>query len=131
MKKKNYYYGFNPPFIGGPQNVMSKQVDERLIKNDILQLLLTSRGERVMRPDFGTDIRSMVFEALDSTALDILRDNITDAITTYEPRVDIVSLNLYRDNQRNGLQISLVVKLKLDPTQVLTIDRLVKLQGEQ
>jgi hypothetical protein len=51
------WFGFNPPFIGGQQKVMSRQEDLRLIKNDLLQLLLTVPGERVHRPTFGSPIR--------------------------------------------------------------------------
>ena len=86
----NKWYGWNPPFLGGAQNVMSKQMDERLIKNDIMQLLLTSPGERVHRPDFGTQIRSFPFESMDdSSQLDALRDDIRQKLVLYEERVRI------------------------------------------
>ena len=62
------FYGFNPPFLGGNQNVLSRQEDVRLIQTDILQLLLTSPGQRVMRPNFGTSINYQLFDPLDEEA---------------------------------------------------------------
>ncbi len=121
-KSKVVFYGYNPPFVGGPQNILSRQEDDRLIKNDLLQLLLTVPGERVMRPDFGVPLRTFVFEQLvdgDITALD---EAITTAITTFEPRVNIVDLQLVRDDVRHGLNITLVVSLVRDQQHVLTIE---------
>ena len=54
------YFGQNPPFVGGAEKVLSRQEDIRLIKNDILQLIMTSPGERVHRPNFGTAVRETI-----------------------------------------------------------------------
>jgi len=83
------YYGFNPPFFGGHQNVMSRQAGDRLIKNDVLQLLLTVPGERVMRPDWGTLIKATLFENVDDEVVNRLQANIVEKLGTYEPRVDL------------------------------------------
>ena len=92
---KYQYYGYNLPFLGGSQNILSMQVDERLIKNDLIQLLLTSPGERVMRPDFGTMLRGFLFENIDDPgALSTLRENIITQITKYEQRVTINDITI-------------------------------------
>ena len=121
------YYGFNPPFIGGAENILSRQEDERLIKNDILQLLLTVPGERVMRPDFGVNLRNFVFESMSSPQLSILRSEIQNQIASQEPRVNIESVVLKRDDDNNRLQINIVVNLKKDPKRQLSIEQFISL----
>ncbi len=91
---KGLWYGYNAPFIGGNEGVMSRQVDEKLIKNDLLQLLLTSPGDRVMRPTFGTGIRRFVFEPVTSDTIDALRTSILDAIALYETRVTATDVEI-------------------------------------
>lgn len=125
MKSKAIFYGFNPPFLGGQQNIMSRQEDDRLIKNDILQLLLTIPGERVMRPKYGVNLRNFVFENLVSSDLSILKSNIAEQLTIYEPRVNIVTIDLVPDPDRNGLQIKIVVTLKKDPKKQLSIEQFI------
>lgn len=129
-KSKAIFYGYNPPFIGGPQNIMSRQEDERLIKNDILQLLLTIPGERVMRPTYGVNIRNFVFENLVSSDLSILKSNIAEQLSTHEPRVNLSTIDLIPDPDRNGLQIKIVVTLKKDPKKQLSIEQFIEgIQG--
>lgn len=64
-----------------------KAVNHEVIKSDLIQLLLTEPGERVMLPTFGTGLRSIVFEQKDSTSSSELRSLIIDAIDIWEPRI--------------------------------------------
>jgi phage baseplate assembly protein W len=101
------YYGANAPFVGGKQGFMSRQVDEQLIKNDLLQLLLTSPGERVMRLDFGTGIRSFLFKNLDDYAVDSLKADIAQAISQYERRVNVTEIVINPDPDNNIISIKI------------------------
>jgi len=95
------WYGFNAPFLGGPEKVLSRQTDERLIRNDLLQLLLTSPGERVMRPDFGSPIRKFVFENMTAADLTKLENDILETIRNNEPRV--VPTSIKTEAQDNNI----------------------------
>lgn len=121
------YYGFNPPFYGGPQNIMSRQEDERLIKNDILQLILTVPGERVMRPDFGVNLLNFIFEPLTTADLFELQAEIEHAIRTFEPRVNVELVQLIPADDDNGLTINIVVTMRKDPKRRLTIEQFIDL----
>lgn len=101
------YYGWNPPFFGGHQNVMSKQSGDRLIKNDILQLLLTMPGERVMRPNWGTGIKSALFENADDSTVSDLVDSIKSQLVLYEPRVSLdAQIDIDEDNATMTVHLS-------------------------
>lgn len=124
------YFGYNPPFIGGPQNIMSRQEDERLIKNDILQLLLTVPGERVMRPDYGVNLRNFVFEQMVSRDLSQLKQEIRRGITEYEPRVNVEEVYIKKDDDNNRIELRVIVNLKKDPKKQLTIEQFINLTTE-
>lgn len=128
MANKVLFYGYNPPFWGGPQNILSRQEDDRLIKNDILQLLLTVPGERVMRPDFGVSLRSFVFEQATDADLASLEREITEKLTTYEPRVIVNAVQLTRLDDQNAIRISILARMVNDPTKVISIEKV--LNGE-
>jgi phage baseplate assembly protein W len=82
------FFGYNLPFLSG-RTLLPFQADHRLITNDILQLLLTVPGERVMRPTFGSPIKMMLFEGATRNSLDSIRNQIFRAITTNEKRVTV------------------------------------------
>lgn len=115
------YFGFNAPFFGGKQNVLSRQEDDQLIKNDILQLLNTVPGEREMRPLFGVNLRNYIFDPLDDFGIVSLEQEIRSKIEQYEPRVIIQLLTLTPDPANNKLTINLKCGLKLNPRKVLEI----------
>lgn len=119
------YYGMNPPFIGGTQNILSRQEDDRLIKNDLLQLLLTVPGDRVMRPNFGVNLRNAVFEQMTDSDLSILENEIRRSIETQDPRVIVNNVSLTRDDDSNNLQIIVIFSTKKDPRRQLTIQRFI------
>lgn len=121
------YYGFNPPFLGGSQNIMSRQEDDRLIKNDILQLLLTVPGERVMRPEYGVNLRNFVFEQMVDRDLSQLKQEIIRGITQFEPRVNVENVAVKRQDDLNRLEVRVIVNLKKDPRKQLTIEQFINL----
>jgi phage baseplate assembly protein W len=114
-------FGFNFPFLR-PTFVLPPQTDERIIKNDIKQLLLTSPGERVMRPDFGTPIRETVFEPMDESTLVTLQEQIRDAINTFEPRVIFREANIIAKPGNNLIEIHVIVAMSRDPNRILAVD---------
>lgn len=121
------YFGMNPPFFGGAQNVLSRQEDERLIKNDILQLLLTVPGERVMRPDFGVNLRNFVFEQLTQADIFSLQTEIESQVSTQEPRVNVERVEIVRDDDNNGLIVRVVVNLHKDPKRRFTVEQFIQM----
>lgn len=120
------YFGMNPPFIGGTQNILSRQEDQQLIKNDLLQLLLTVPGERLNRPTFGTPLRAFVFEHNTSANLSSLRSSINESIKTFEPRVIVEQLQITQQSDSHTIRLFLIVRLVKDPKIKLTIDRFIE-----
>lgn len=122
-RTKAIFYGFNPPFIGGQQNYLSRQEDDRLIKNDILQLLLTNPGERVMRPSYGIGLRNLVFESFGTNDLSNLSSKIGQSIAANDPRVNVLSVDIVENKDENLLNIKIVFNIVKDPKRVLVIEQ--------
>jgi phage baseplate assembly protein W len=113
--------GYNPPFLP-PGDVLPLQQDARLIKNDLLQLLLTNPGERVMKPDIGSPIPSMQFENLVSGDIATAKADIASSIATFEPRVTIVDIWIKQDPDQNLMTITLFGTVNLNPSEQFKIE---------
>lgn len=128
-QSKAMFYGYNPPFFSGQQNILSRQEDDRLIKNDLLQLLLTVPGERVMRPEFGVPLRSFVFEQTVDSDLTSLESTIQYSIQEQDSRVIVDEVTIERDDDRNGINIKVVVRMKKNPAKELSVETFLAARG--
>jgi len=88
------FLGAPYPIISTSRGLLATQSNINQIKSDLLCLLLTNPGERVMLPTFGTPLRQLVFEQNDSILVQTATDMISTAIKTWEPRVTIEQINI-------------------------------------
>ena len=69
--------------------------DASAIKQAIINLLLTNKGERLFNPNYGSDIRSYLFEPLDYGTATQIVGNIKHVIGKWEPNASLVAFILY------------------------------------
>ncbi|MBR0204325.1 MAG: GPW/gp25 family protein [Synergistaceae bacterium] len=81
------YRGLAYPVKAGSKSLFESAVDERLIYGNIIQILTTRRGERVMLPEFGSRIYEFIHEPLDRVTCALIRRELIDAIARWEPRI--------------------------------------------
>ena len=100
----------------------SKTLREQVSSN-IKNLLLTSKGERVGQPEFGTDVTSILFEPITPDIGDRLESSITDGISQWLPYVTIQNIFVSTpDDQPNSIFISIEFSVDIeDPDVVETI----------
>lgn len=97
MVKSRPYFGKGLKFPINGQFESQEGVDK--IIEDIELLLLTSPGERVMRPDFGSVLATRLWENLDIVASQGVQDVIF-AIKKFEPRVNLIEVIPFIDRDR-------------------------------
>ena len=62
---------------------------ERDIEQAIRIILLTPKGQRVMRPEFGCQIHDLVFAPNDATTAGLATYYVEEALGMWEPRIDV------------------------------------------
>jgi phage baseplate assembly protein W len=58
---------------------------EEKIRTAVVTILSTALGERVMRPDFGSDLHNQVFASLNAATLGALASSVRKALVAWEP----------------------------------------------
>jgi hypothetical protein len=66
--------------------------NEDSVKESITNLILTDKGERLMRPLLGGGIRELLFENLIPSTIKIIEDRVRSTIELYEPRAELIDL---------------------------------------
>ena len=93
MANNIYYKGFSSAqwLSAGQKSFATANIVT--VKNDLYNHIFTEKGERVMMPNFGTRIPSLVFEQNDEATLEIVREDLTE-VFNYDPRVRLLNLEV-------------------------------------
>lgn len=89
---------------------------EEDIRQSIVIILGTSRGERVMRPTFGAGLRDLLFEPFSSTVMALARQQTLEALTIWEPRIDTIEVRVTADQPRGRLLIDIRYRVRATNT---------------
>ncbi len=90
---------------------------ERDIEEAIRIILLTPKGQRVMRPEFGCQIHDLMFAPNDATTAGLAAYYVEEALGMWEPRIHIKEVNARPDPENQGrllIDISYEIKATHD-----------------
>jgi phage baseplate assembly protein W len=93
--------------------------DVQAVKQSVINILMTSRGEKVFDSNFGGSLRDYLFENYDSITAAAIKSRITSSLLNYEPRIEIVSIDINDLTERNALRILLEFNI-MSPEQTTT-----------
>lgn len=81
---------------------------EESIKESIMIILGTARGERVMRPDFGCGLSELVFSRNDTSTASRAIFVVEEALRKWEPRIELIKVDANADaGEKSKLVISI------------------------
>ena len=90
--------------------------------HNIKNLLLTAKGERVMQPDFGSDLRALLFEQADEDIEERIEETILESISTWLPYISVEKIDIIEDETTpNLMKVNLNFYLNYEPSRFNTI----------
>jgi len=84
-----------------------------MVSQNLKNLLLTEKGEKVMDPEFGVGLRSLMFEQNTEAVRSVASTRIQKQISKYMPFLKIMNINYSDDRDRNSFHVS--VKVDITP----------------
>jgi len=84
-----------------------KAINVDAVMTSIDNILHTSPGERVMLPQFGCSLRSMLFENMQSALLTHLSRQIKSSIELWDDRVEVVEVSMIQEPDINTVSVKL------------------------
>ncbi|MFM9984373.1 MAG: GPW/gp25 family protein [Flavobacteriales bacterium] len=92
-----------PPSFSNSGKTAFKVRDLEDIIESIGIILNTQPGERLMRPEFGCNLRKFVFDLLDSNFITELNHEIYYALLNFEPRIDFIEARVAQTSPLEGI----------------------------
>jgi phage baseplate assembly protein W len=98
--------GFSFPFSG--RAVFNPTYTTReVIKTNLINWLLTNKGERVFRPNFGANLRALLWEGINNGTTSALEERIQDNISSNFPTVEVKKVQFDNQQDRNTINFTL------------------------
>lgn len=117
---------FYHPELDKPQDYSGLMIDARgrimmvegsdAIRQSILLLLSTIPGERVMRPEYGSQLHLLLFAPNDATTAGLAIHYVRRALERWEPRIDILRLDANQNPERPEL-LEILLEYRVKATQ--------------
>ena len=77
------------------------------IKANLVNYLLTNKGERVFKPNFGADLRNLLFENILDSTTDDLKSQIQNDISVFFPSVVVKEIKFNNQQDENTINFNL------------------------
>ena len=95
--------------------------NENAIARAVRNIVLTTPGEKLFDPDFGSSVSEILFENVDDITAVAIRDEIKSSLQNYEPRVEIIDVIVdpnFDENQFDVVITYRIVGVDIPPTQL-------------
>jgi phage baseplate assembly protein W len=103
--------GVNLPF--SVDEVFSSNYKSKdAIKNNLINYMLTGKKERFMNPTFGSGLRNLLFEQINSQRLDSLAETIAQEISVMFPKIAVQYIKISPDTDRNSIELVMSYQIK-------------------
>lgn len=99
---------FSPHPVTGD---LVRKFDDNAIKQSVKNLIMTKNHERPFHSEIGSPIPALLFEPLTPVTALMVRRSIIDLISNFEPRVDLLSVDVIPSEDNNSLYVSITFKI--------------------
>lgn len=120
--QQNIAIGLSLPFGTCDTDSLFKQTysTKDQIKSNLINLLLTQKGERVLNPLFGSDLKRILFDPINSSTEENIRTTIIDSVSIYVPEIQIYDIIFDNaiDNNTINLTINYIIRISGEADQI-------------
>jgi Bacteriophage baseplate protein W len=115
--------GFAFPLQTNTLGGIKESILAQKVKESILIILGTQHGERVMRPTFGCNLRSLAFAPNDAATASLARYYVEEGLTTWEPRIVLNEVTVENDNDNWRLLVHINYRISRHTNRVISSTR--------
>jgi len=117
--QKNIAIGVSLPF-NGPGVFNSTFTTKDQIKSNLVNLLLTDVGERVMNPSFGCNLKRFLFEGITNENSNLIANSVANSIAIFIPEITVTDISVVPNTDYNTIDVNVdyILNISQSPDQV-------------
>jgi len=114
-RQKEVYSDIDFAFLSHPiTGKLSRNINREAVKQSVKSLILTNFYERPFKPDIGCGIRGLLFENFHPAIVEAMKVAIDQVLDNYEPRADVISIDIVADPDSHYITVSIVFTILND-----------------
>ena len=102
---KDFAYSF---FANPMSGDIGKKTGVSAVKSAIVSILKTNHNERMFQPEFGSNIRALLFEQMNPITEQRMKTEVENAIRNHEPRAEILGITVTGQEEQNRYLVSIL-----------------------
>ena len=102
---KDFAYSF---FANPMSGDVGKKTGANAVKSAIVSILKTNHNERMFQPEFGSNIRALLFEQMNPITEQRMKTEVENAIRNHEPRAEILGITVTGQEEQNRYLVSIL-----------------------
>ena len=85
--------------------------NEQAIARSVRNIVFTVPGDKFFNEDFGSRVSESLFENIDNISANLIKQEIKQSITAYEPRVRLLSVEVNPEFDNNEFNVKITYKI--------------------
>ena len=102
---KDFAYSF---FANPMSGDVGKKTGASAVKSAIVSILKTNHNERMFQPEFGSNIRALLFEQMNPITEQRMKTEVENAVRNHEPRAEILGITVTGQEEQNRYLVSIL-----------------------
>ena len=87
---------------------IGKSTGATAFKRAIVGILKTNFNERMFQPEFGSNIRALLFEPMNPITEERMKTEIEEAVKRHEPRAQVIGINVEAQEEQNRYLVNIL-----------------------
>ena len=105
---KDFAYSF---FANPMSGDIGKKTGVSAVKSAIVSILKTNHNERMFQPEFGSNIRALLFEQMNPITEQRIKTEVENAVKNHEPRAEVLGITVDRQEEQNRYLVSILFNI--------------------
>jgi phage baseplate assembly protein W len=110
--QKNIAIGLSIPFNKFSAFKSTYSTKEQ-VKYNLINLLLTNKGERVENPEFGCDIKKSIFDFINTDNINKINNNIRVGVQTFIPEINLENVIITPEPDQNYVNVKVEYSMRI------------------
>ena len=95
----------------GPRSLITKVSPTEEIRQSVLTILSTAKGERPLNPQYGSSLRQFIFRRQNEILKQEICEEVVRALSACEPRIEVVEVAAIESEVSAGLEVRVEYKI--------------------